>query len=536
MTQTHPIRRALLSVSDKRGITEIGAALHELGIDLLSTGGTARALREAGLPVTDVADVTGSPEMLGGRVKTLHPAIHGGLLGRRDLSEHIQQMREHAIDPIDLLIVNLYPFEATIAKPGVTDEEAIEQIDIGGPAMIRSAAKNHASVTVVTEPAQYAELIDELGTNHGSTSPDLRRRFAAAAFARTSAYDHAITAYLSNTVQAPVALPESLTIELERNGMLRYGENPHQPAAVYRRTGASPSGVLGAEQLHGKALSYNNIADASAAWAAARTIDSAVPGAVAAVIVKHANPCGAARAGLASDAIDAAFAGDPTAAFGGILAVTSEIDAPAAQRLCAEGVFLEVVVAPEFSAQAIDRLRDRWTNLRLLRIRHDEPVLRTVRLLPGGAIVQTPDRVSPDAASWKHAAGPEPSSEMLAAGATLEPVAAALASNAVAVGGIDPGRTGCVRLFGAGAGQMDRVTACRLAVEKAGTLARGAIAISDAFFPFSDGPELLSDAGVAMIVHPGGSKRDGDTFRLCEERGVTCMTTGTRHFRHEPLS
>jgi phosphoribosylaminoimidazolecarboxamide formyltransferase/IMP cyclohydrolase len=523
-------RRALLSVSTKDGVADFARALADRGYQIISTGGTARVIADAGVAVTPVEDVTGFPEMLDGRVKTLHPRVHGGLLGVRDNDAHRAAMAEHGIEPIDLIVIDLYPFEATIAREGVTREEAIEQIDIGGPAMIRSAAKNHAFVTVITDPADYGRVLEDLAENGGVNSATLRRELAAKAFARTSAYDATITGYLSEGD----ALPERIGIALTKRETLRYGENPHQDAAVYT-DGTRGGGILEATQLHGKELSYNNIADAAAAWALACTLQTIEPDSAGAVIVKHANPCGAAVAGDAFTAIDGAFAGDPVAAFGGILACNTTITAEAAERLCADGVFLEVVAAPAFEPDAVERLRSRWQNLRLLETPPPTASPRLIRLLPGGALVQTPDTLADDTAAWEHKAGPEINAETLRAARVIEAVAQALASNAVAIGGIDPDRPGCVRLFGAGAGQMDRVTACRVASEKAGERARGAVCVSDAFFPFADGPTVLADAGVATIVHPGGSKRDDETFEFCKERGIACLITGIRHFRHEPL-
>jgi phosphoribosylaminoimidazolecarboxamide formyltransferase/IMP cyclohydrolase len=526
---TAPIRRAIVSVSDKRGVTDLAAALARAGVEIISTGGTARAIADAGIPVTPVERVTGLPEMLDGRVKTLHPAVHAGILAVRGDPEHQRAMHRHGFSPIDLVVIDLYPFEATIARPGVDDEEAIEQIDIGGPAMIRSAAKNHHAVTVVTDPADYPELLGELAAL-GGTSDMLRRRLAAKAFARTSAYDAAIAGYLS----PDEALPERLTVSLRRAEMLRYGENPHQQAAVYRG-GTDGGGVLGATLLHGKPLSYNNIADAAAAWALTESLARLDPRAACAAIVKHANPCGAAAGPTAALAIDAAFAGDPVAAYGGILGSSARIDAPAAERLSRESVFLEVLCAPAYDDDALTLLTARWKNLRILAVPPTTPTHRLIRTLPGGAIVQTPDAVTGDTSSWTAAAGDRPDDATLRAATLIEAIAAALSSNAVALGGFDRERPGVVRLFGAGAGQMDRLTACRLAVEKAGASARGAIAVSDAFFPFSDGPAILAEAGVAVIVHPGGSMRDEETFALCKERGIACVITGTRRFRHEPM-
>lgn len=521
------ITRALISVSDKAGIVELAQALTDLGVQIVSTGGTAKAIADAGIPVTGIEDVTGFPEMMDGRVKTLHPKIHGGLLARRDTQTHLDSMHEHDIVPIDLVCVNLYPFEATIAKNGVTDEEAIEQIDIGGPSMVRSAAKNHQSVAIVTDPSQYPALLEELRTNNGSTTLELRRKLAGAAFAATAHYDAAISSWMNMEVSD---LPDKLTVGMTKVDELRYGENPHQAAALYRTGQLLPGTLINAKQHHGKPLSFNNINDASAALELARALRAAAPDQHGACVLKHTNPCGAACGGSVQDAVDGAIAGDPMAAFGGILATNTMVDRRAAERITAEGTFFEVVIAPSFAPDALELLRSRWKNLRILEVGDEVPcVSREMKWIPGGMLIQDRDLVAADPALWVHAAGPKPSGPVLRAAGILEPICTALSSNAVLIGGIDNGR---VRLFGAGAGQMDRVASCLGAIRKAGDLCKGAIAVSDAFFPFNDGPKLLIDAGVSMIVHPGGSKRDGDTLDLCNEHNITCMTTAVRHFRH----
>lgn len=525
------VTRALISVSDKDGIVDLAQALHDLGVEIVSTGGTSKAIKDAGIPVVSIDELTGFPEMMDGRVKTLHPKVHGGLLARRDLDTHVQSMHEHDIKPIDLVVVNLYPFEATIAKPGVTEPEAIEQIDIGGPSMVRSAAKNHASVAIVTDPAQYDELLSELKSNDGATTLELRKRLAAQAFTQTGAYDAMISQWLlRNETEAPVTMP----IAFRRHDELRYGENPHQSASVYKQIGAPSGTLLDAQQLHGKPLSYNNINDASAALELVRAMARTAPDAFNTCVVKHTNPCGAASASTCAHAIDRAIAGDPMAAFGGILATTNPIDLEGAQRIAADGTFFEIVIAPGYDDDALSLLQERWKNLRILKVAQNAPnISRELKFLPGGALMQERDLIVPNPSEWTHAAGPAASSERITAAAMLENMCRSLSSNAVLIGGIDPeSDSGAVRLFGAGAGQMDRVASCRGAVHKAGELATGAIAFSDAFFPFNDGPQVLIDAGVTMIVHPGGSKRDQDTFDLCNEHGVTCMTTGIRHFRH----
>ncbi|MEO0512837.1 MAG: bifunctional phosphoribosylaminoimidazolecarboxamide formyltransferase/IMP cyclohydrolase [Planctomycetota bacterium] len=519
-----PIRRALLSVSDKSGIVELAKTLAEHGVEIVSTGGTARLLEESGVAVRPVDDLTGFPEMLSGRVKTLHPKVHGGILARRDDADHARQTAEHEIPAIDLVVVNLYPFERTVSRDGATRDECVEQIDIGGPAMVRSAAKNHDGVAVVVDPSRYAEVADEI-VGLGGTSAALRRSLAAEAFARTAAYDAVIASYL----REPGDLPARLTLTFSQDRVLRYGENPHQRASVYReQTLGAGRGVLDAELVGGKELSYNNLNDAEAAWwlaAAGRGVED-LP---VAVVVKHANPCGFASADRVIHAIDRAIEGDPMAAFGGILAVDAVVDAAAASWLVERGGFFEVLIAADISDDATGTLASKWPNLRLLRRPGRARSGSTIKQLVGGLLVQDDDALGGDPSGWTHAAGPEPTSATRRVAAAMEPVIRALSSNAVCLG--RAGETG-VELVGAGAGQMDRVAACRNAVTKAGERAAGAVAFSDAFFPFDDGPRLLIDAGVTTLVHPGGSKRDADTFDLCDERGVTCLTTGRRHFRH----
>jgi len=539
MSQLVTITRALLSVSDKTGLIELARALAGFGVELISTGGTTRTLAEAGLAVTPVERLTGMPEILDGRVKTLHPGVHAGLLARLADPAHAQSLADLGVEPIDLLCVSLYPFEQTAARADVTREEAIEQIDIGGPAMIRAAAKNHERVAVLTNAAQYHALLDELRAHNGAISAPLRADLAAAAFERTASYDAAIASYLRDprsTAKPSDAgpLPSRLAIEGTRVAMLRYGENPHQAAAVYRASNAARSSLVDARQLHGKELSYNNYADAAASLELAGTMSRVATGAPAACVIKHANPCGAAIAGSAAGSVDAALSGDPVAAYGGILASSAPVDAAIADRLTRDGTFVEVILAPSFDEAGLDTLRARWASVRLLAVdgldHHERETPLEVRAIPGGWLAQEPDRLLPEPASWTHAAGPEPEPADLRAAAVLELVARALTSNAVVVGG--PTGSGAIAQFGAGAGQMDRVAACRLAIQKAGERARGAIAVSDAFFPFPDGPEELIRAGVRTIVHPGGSKRDAETFRACDDAGVTCLTTGVRRFRH----
>lgn len=531
MSDLVAIRGALISVSDKTGLIAFASGLRDLGVTIISTGGTAKALAEAGIAVTPIEQITGMPEMMDGRVKTLHPKVHGGLLARRDLDTHQQAMREHGIGAIDLLCVNLYPFEQTIRKAGVTRDEAIEQIDIGGPAMVRSAAKNHQFVTVVTDPAQYDEVLCELRTNQGSTTLALRQRLAASAFERTAAYDAAISKYFA-AAPDDLAFDPTIRLEFARQSILRYGENPHQRAALYRDFTESEPSVVTAEFLHGKELSYNNILDAAAALDLVVELAMLDDQHAAAAIVKHNNACGAAVAGELALAFERAHQGDPQAAFGGILALSRTVDPPTARAICAGEKFLEVIIAPGYHDEALAMLRERWKNVRLLAIPRLPDPTRTAlqyRSILGGMLVQQADDKTADTTSWMHSAGPAPTSTMLTGAAFTWTVAKHLKSNAIAIG-----RAG--QLLGAGPGQVDRVTSCRVAIEKAGTRLRArdeiTVAASDAFFPFPDGPELLINAGVGCIVHPGGSKRDQETIDLCNARGVTCLLTGVRHFRH----
>ncbi|MHC4948375.1 MAG: bifunctional phosphoribosylaminoimidazolecarboxamide formyltransferase/IMP cyclohydrolase [Planctomycetota bacterium] len=523
-----PIRRALLSVSDKTDLIPLGRALAELGVQIISTGGTATALGEAGIPVTGIEDVTGIPEMMDGRVKTLHPSVHGALLGRRDLETHRAAMESHGIEPIDLVCVNLYPFERTIRGEDVTFDEAIEQIDIGGPAILRSAAKNHQFVTVVTSPTQYDRVINELRAHDGATTLALRRELAAAAFSRTARYDTAISAWMSERGES--SFPPLLRRSWAWSRDLRYGENPHQKAALYADPTAEGPGIVTADILHGKPLSYNNILDAAAALQLARELQGVFPHSVAAAVIKHTNPCGAAVADDAATAFRRAYAGDPLAAFGGILAVGRGIDDATAAAIVEGERFLEVVIGQSFTPGAEKALTDRWKNVRLLAVPDLGEALRRaldVRSVPGGLLVQERDLRLAKPSKWAHAAGPEPTDAVLHDAAFAWTVVKHLKSNAVAVA-----RDG--ELLGGGFGHVDRVGACRLAIEKAGDRlgAAPAVAASDAFFPFPDGPELLVDAGVRCLVHPGGSRRDEETFALCEQHGVTCLVTRIRHFRH----
>ena len=539
------IRRALISVSDKSGLVEFARELAAMGVEIISTGGTAAALAKAGISVLPIESVTGFPEMMDGRVKTLHPKVHGGLLGVRNNPEHMAAMAAHSIVPIDLVCVNLYPFEATVAKPGIAEHDAIENIDIGGPSMLRSAAKNFESVTVVTDGGQYPRVIAEMRANAGATTMALRRECAQAVFARTAEYDGAIARWMSTAGFAHAAaadadadaaqiFPRQANIRLELADELRYGENPHQRGAVYADRSFTGPSVVGAQLLHGKPLSYNNLLDAAAALELVQDLHAQRPACTACAVIKHTNPCGAAIADSVLAAFEHAWSGDPMAAFGGIVAFSSTVDVATAEAMAGGERFLEVVIAPGYEPKALETLQARWKNARLLATSHASPTIDralTWRSIPGGMLVQERDVHRIDAAQFTHAAGPVPSTATLADAALMFAVAKHLKSNAVCIGANGT-------LFGAGAGQMDRVASCRNAVEKAkaklAAMAAGTVAVaaSDAFFPFADGPALLADAGVRCIVHPGGSKRDQDTFDLCNARGITCLLTGSRHFRH----
>ncbi len=525
------VRRALISVSDKRDLVGFARTLIDHGVEIVSTGGTSSALQAQGIPVVPIEQLTGFPEMLDGRVKTLHPRVHGGLLGRRDNPSHVAAMKEHGIAPIDLVCVNLYPFESTIRRSGVRDEEAIENIDIGGPSMIRSAAKNFEHVCVVTDPSQYDRICTDLAHHQGCTTGALRRELASAAFSRTAAYDAAISSWFDG--RASRDFPHVLTITLAKTGELRYGENPHQAAAAYVLPGSREPSVLSAPLLHGKPLSYNNLLDASAALELVQDLVDLPTAAAACAIIKHTNPCGAAIGAEARSTFLAALAGDPLAAFGGIVACSGEVDLAAAESMTEGDRFLEAVIAESFSPDAFDRLAQRWKNVRLLALgslRHRVDRPHSLRSVPGGVLVQERDTLPIVATNFEHVAGPAPSPTVLADAVLALTVAKHLKSNAVCI-------CGGGRLWGSGAGQMDRLASCAIAVEKAKESLAAAgggvpVAGSDAFFPFADGPQRLIDAGVRCIVHPGGSKRDADTTSLCNERGVTCLLSGSRHFRH----
>ncbi len=517
------IERALISVSDKTGVLDFARALHAHGVQLLSTGGTAKMLAEAGLPVTEVADYTGFPEMLDGRVKTLHPKVHGGILGRRDLPAHVAKMAEHDIGNIDLVCVNLYPFEATIARPDCSLDDAIENIDIGGPAMVRSAAKNHAFVAIVTDAADYGTLTDELNANGGALSFATRRNLAKKAFSHTAAYDGAISNYLTALTEdgETQAYPQRLNLQFAKVQDMRYGENPHQSAAFYRDLDPAPGSLAHYTQLQGKELSYNNIADADAAWEAVKVFDQP-----ACVIVKHANPCGVAIAADPLSAYKLAFTTDTTSAFGGIIAFNRPVDAATVEAVT--GQFLEVLIAPAFSDEAKVLIAAK-KNVRVLEVPLVDGANRfDLKRVGGGLLVQTPDVHRITEADLKVVTKKQPTPQQLADLLFAWRVAQFVKSNAIVFCG--NGQT-----LGVGAGQMSRVDSTRIAAIKAknaGLSLVGSVCASDAFFPFRDGVDVIAENGVSAIIQPGGSMRDEEVIAAADEHGIAMVVTGVRHFRH----
>ncbi|HLI76560.1 MAG TPA: bifunctional phosphoribosylaminoimidazolecarboxamide formyltransferase/IMP cyclohydrolase [Acidobacteriaceae bacterium] len=521
------IRRALLSVTDKTGLVEFGRVLAGLGVELVSTGGTAQVLRDAGLPVRDIAELTGFPEMLGGRVKTLHPMVHGGILHRRADAEHVAAVEAHGIQPIDMVVVNLYAFEKTAAKPGVGLEELIENIDIGGPSMLRSAAKNFEDVAVVSSATQYAELASELQAGGGTLGGEIRWRLARAAFATTAAYDAAIASTLelrAATEQTDAegagasTLPEMLRITAPRKLSLRYGENPHQSAALY--TDGSGRGIANAEQLQGKELSYNNLVDLDACWALASEFDQ-----TAVAIIKHTNPCGVGLGATVAEAYGRALAADPVSAFGGVIGVNRPVDGTAAAEIAK--LFVEAIVAPAFTPEALQALAAK-KNLRVLRIAPADPGL-TVKSLSGGFLVQNEDHAAVNADTLQVVTARKPTPAETDAMLFAWRVCKHVKSNAIVYARMDGGYGQTV---GVGAGQMSRVDAARFGAMKAALPLAGTVAASDAFFPFADGLETVANAGATAVIQPGGSVRDPEVIAAADRLGVAMAFTGIRHFRH----
>ncbi len=525
MAEAHRIRRALLSVSDKAGLIDLARALAGLGVELVSTGGTAAAIKAAGIAVRDVSELTGFPEMMDGRVKTLHPKVHGGLLAIRGDAEHDRAAAEHGIGPIDLLVVNLYPFVETVAKGGDYDT-CIENIDIGGPAMIRAAAKNHTAVTVVVEASDYARVIEQMQANAGATTFALRRELAFKAWAHTAAYDGAISNWLGAIIDNPKGeasgFPRTLTVQFRKSQALRYGENPHQNAAFYVGNTAEAT-IATARQLQGKELSYNNIADTDAALECVKSF-AASP---ACVIVKHANPCGVAEAGSLLDAYDRAYKTDPESAFGGIIAFNRELDGPTAEAIL-ERQFVEVIIAPSVTAEA-EAAAARKKNVRLL-VCGAWPASAAPRLdykkVAGGLLVQDADLALYD--KLEVVTKRKPSEREMADLLFAWKVAKFVKSNAIVY-------ARDLATVGVGAGQMSRVNSARIAVikaEMAGIDVKGSVVASDAFFPFADGLIAAAEAGATAVIQPGGSMRDGEVVAAADERGLALVMTGMRHFRH----
>ncbi len=509
-------KRALISVSDKNGIIEFAKSLSELGFELISTGGTKKAIEESGIPVIGVDDVTGFPEILEGRVKTLNPYIHGGLLAKFSEESHQKQLEEHKIQPIHLVCVNLYPFQQTIEKPDVTVEEAIENIDIGGPTMLRAAAKNHEYVTVVVDPADYGTVLEELKAT-GEVQKETRRRLAAKVFRHTAAYDALIAEYMTNL--AKEENPEKLTVTYELKQTLRYGENPHQKAAFYRKPLGSTFSVANATQLHGKELSYNNINDADAALQIVKEFSEP-----AAVAVKHMNPCGVGTGKDIFTAYSKAYEADPVSIFGGIVALNREVDKATAEKM--HEIFLEIIIAPSFSEEAVEILTKK-KNIRLLTIPFDGPEKPEVKLtsIEGGLLVQDRDSYTFEDANITVPTKRQPTEEEWEALKFGWKVVKHVKSKAIVVN--DKEKT-----HGVGAGQMNRVGAAKIALEQAGEKAKGAVLASDAFFPMNDTVEVAAKAGITAIIQPGGSIRDEDSIKMADEYGIAMVFTGVRHFKH----
>jgi phosphoribosylaminoimidazolecarboxamide formyltransferase/IMP cyclohydrolase len=521
------IQRALISVSDKTGLVEFARELAQMGVEIISTGGTHKTLEASGVVVTGISDVTNFPEMLDGRVKTLHPAIHGGLLALRDSPEHMETIQKHDIRPIDLVVVNLYPFAATIAKPDVTREEAIENIDIGGPSMIRSAAKNHASVTVIVSPADYPTVIAEMRKQDGSVSTETKASLAAKAYAHTACYDALIAEYLK---PADATFPQQLPLAFHKIQDLRYGENPHQKAAFYGEDGVRILGIPNALKRHGKELSFNNIYDLNGAYELAQEFAHDPRGAFA-CIIKHTNPCGAALAPTLEEAFRKARAGDPISAFGGILAVTRPVDSATADAITGPNTFFEAIVAPGYDADAFEILTEKkkWgANLILLELANRQATGATewdYKRVAGGLLAQDRDVINAIASDLTVVSRRTPTDQEIDSLLFAWTVVAYVKSNAISV-------ASGTQLLGVGCGQMNRVQSVRLAVKQAGDKAGGAVMASDAFFPFPDGPEAAGKAGITAIIQPGGSKKDDESIAMADSYNMAMVLTGARHFRH----
>ena len=517
------IRRALISVSDKLGLTQFARGLADLGVEILSTGGTRRHLESEGVPVSDVSQYTGFPEMMDGRLKTLHPKIFGGILCRHDRTEDMQSIEQHGIESFELVVVNLYPFAATIARPDVTEVDAVEQIDIGGPSLVRAAAKNHAFVTIATNPAQYAEILSEISTQ-GCTTLGLRRRLMAEAFAHTAQYDRVIADYFA-AGEEQNQFGQTCTLSMQRKMQLRYGENPHQKAALYAVADSPGANLVSARQLNGKELSYNNLLDLDSALAIARSLPNA-----SAVVIKHNNPCGAASADSLSEAAKGAMEGDPVSAFGSVLGFNRTVDVETAEYLATPGFFIEAIVAPDYEAGAVGILttKPKWkNNVRLMQVGRleDAKPKQHYRCIDGGILAQDADIHVDQHSQWRVVTDAEPSDQLTRELRFGWAIVRHVKSNAIT---LSKNRALC----GVGAGQMSRVDSVDIAIQKAEGRARGAVLASDAFFPFPDSIHKAAQAGVAAIIQPGGSKGDDDVIAACNEHKIPMVFTDRRHFKH----
>ena len=523
MSDVVPIRTAIISVSDKLGLADLAAGLQSAGVEIYSTGGTRRHLEQSGIDVLDVADYTGFPEMLDGRVKTLHPKIFGGILAIRDRDDHMDAIEEHDIVPLDLVVVNLYPFAATASRPGATREECVEQIDIGGPSLVRAAAKNHGDVAVATSPEQYSEILAQLDEAKGTTL-ELREKLAAEAFDHTANYDRAIADFMrGDTIGGE--FPTSLNLSLRRKTQLRYGENPHQRAAVYVDPSDRSANLVSARQISGKELSYNNLLDLDSALEIVRGF-----GSPAVSVMKHNNPCGAATASSLSVACKRALDGDPLSAFGSVLGFNRTVDRETAELLCEPGLFIEAIVAPDFSAEAVGLLttKPRWSeNVRLMQVGRldlpQSPIQR--RFISGGMLVQDADRMTSSPLQWKTATETKVEDDLWDDIAFAWEMVRHVKSNAIVL-------AKDAALIGVGAGQMSRVDSVEISIDKAGDRADGSVLASDAFFPFPDSIEAAADAGVIAIIQPGGSRRDNEVIEACDKYEIPLVLTGRRHFKH----
>ncbi len=523
MTDLVPVRNALISVSDKMGLGDLAAGLQAAGVTIYSTGGTRAHLMQCGIEVLDVAQYTGFPEMMGGRVKTLHPRIFAGILAKRDDEDHSASMLQHNIEYFDLVVVNLYPFAATMAREGATRDQCIEQIDIGGPSLVRAAAKNYNDVVVATRPEQYGEIVEQLETR-GGTTLNLREQLAGEAFEHTATYDRTIADYMRGE-RANADFPSTLTLSMRRKTQLRYGENPHQRAAVYADPGDRSANVISARQIGGKELSYNNLLDLDAALEIVRGF--AQP---AASVVKHNNPCGAATGVDLADACEGALSGDPQSAFGSVLGFNRTLDLETAELLCEPGLFIEAIVAPDFEAGAVGLLttRPKWRdNVRLMQVGRltDRGTRVSRRFVGGGMLVQDADRLASSSLQWETVTEVEVDDEIWDDISFAWEMVRHVKSNAIVL-------AKDTALIGVGAGQMSRVDSVKIAIEKAGDRADGSVLASDAFFPFPDSIAAAADAGIIAIVQPGGSRRDEEVIAACNELDMPMIFTGRRHFKH----